>query len=633
MTAPSGQPDAPILVVGAGPVGLALANLLGQHQVPCTLIDKHVAPQTQSRAIGLTPPSLRLFKRIGVAERMIEAGVTVTVARVYDDRGESGALRFDDLPGEFPFILTLPQSDTTRILRDVLSASGNVTLLPGHELTAVSRGPGRVKAKVLVDGESAQTIPASWLVGCDGRYSATRETAGFAYAHRFYNPSFVMADYADPTDWGAEARLFFTGRGSLEAFPLPGGSRRWVALLPPGGTDDPAGYLEQQVSCLAHVELRTRPLSGPTRFRPERLLVQAFVSGRVLLAGDAAHVMSPIGGQGMNTGFGDASRLAPLLAGVYRGRLPAGCFGLYARERRRVFRVACRRNASGMWLGTLTGPRVSRLRGLLLRQVLRRPEPTRRLALHFAMVTPRAALRCRDRLSSPARKRDLNVEIFSGIAPEYSWMTGVLSFGRDAVWKRNLVRDLPGAERPVCVDLACGNGDIAALLRERYPDAQITAVDITPAMLARARERLESRGVHCVRRDMMQTELPAGTVDILTVGYGLRNAPDLRGALAEIVRVLRPGGSVGVLEFSRSDSRFPAAIELLILRVWGRLWGWLRTRNVDTYGYIAESLAVFPNRGAFHALLQEFGLQIRSVRRGFLGLVEVLVAEKRATET
>ncbi len=631
MTAPSVPSEAPILIVGAGPVGLALANLLGREQVPCTLIEKHVAPHTQSRAIGLTPPSLRLFKQIGVADRMIEAGVPVSVARVYDDRGEAGALRFDGLPGEFPFLLTLPQSDTLRLLREALVACESVTRLPGRELLGLSRKPGRVDATVRSNGAS-ETLSAAWLVGCDGRYSTTREAGGFACRHRFYTPSFVMADCADSTDWGAEARLFFTRRGSLESFPLPGGIRRWVALLPAAGTEDPRGFLEEQVADLAHVALQARFLSAATLFRPERLLVRTFVSGRVLLAGDAAHVMSPIGGQGMNTGFGDARRLAPLLAGLYRGELSVDRLGPYARERRRVFRVACRRNASGMWLGTLGGPRLSRLRGMLLRLALSRPEMSRRLALHFAMVTPSAPLRCRDRLATPARKRALNIELFTAIAAEYPRMTRVLSLGRDAVWKRHLVRALPPGERPVCVDLACGNGDLAVLLGDRFPDARITALDITPAMVARARERLEPRGVRCECRDMLHTELPAASVDILTVGYGLRNAPDLRGALTEIARVLKPGGSVGVLEFSRYDARWPAAIELFILRSWGRMWGWLRMRNVETYGYIAESLAVFPRRGAFHALLQEHGFDIRSVRRGFLGVVEVLVAEKRGAQ-
>lgn len=629
MTHPSVAHVQPILIAGAGPVGLALANLLGRDHVPCTLIEKHVAPHTQSRAIGLTPPSLQLFKRIGVAERMIAAGVPVTVARVYDDTKETGALRFDGLPGEFPFILTLPQANTIAILREALVACESLAFMPGTELIGVSQEPLRVVAQVTRNGEPAAPMPGAWLVGCDGRYSAARETAGFAAVHSFYKPSFVMADYADPTDWGAEARLFFTSHGSIEAFPLPGASRRWVALLPPCGTDDPGGFLEEQVARLAHVELNTPSVAGPSTFRPERLLARTFVNGRVILAGDAAHVMSPIGGQGMNTGLGDVDRLAPLLAAMHRGELSASCLGPYSHERRRVFRAACTRNACGMWLGALTGQRVSRFRGFLLRQVLSRPAPTRRLALHFAMMAPRAAHECRDCLSSPELKRALNVQIFTAIASEYPWMTGVLSLGRDAAWKRTLVRDLPACDHAVCVDLACGNGDIAALIRERFPDAHITAIDITPAMLARARERLAPMAVRCELGDMMQTGLASGTVDHVTIGYGLRNAPNLRGALAEVARIIRPGGCLGVLEFSRYDARWAAALELFLLRAWGGLWGWLRTRNGATYGYIAESLAVFPTRRAFHALLQEYGFEIRSCRRGFLGFVEILVAHKR----
>jgi ubiquinone/menaquinone biosynthesis methyltransferase len=560
---------------------------------------------------------------------MIEVGVPVTVARVYNRAGEIGTLHFDKLPGEFPFILTLPQSDAVRMLRDMLAAYETVTFMPGTELTAVSEESAHVVARVLRKRGHTETISAAWLAGCDGRYSVTRKSAGFASEHKLYRPSFVMADYADPTDWGAEARLFFTSRGSLESFPLPGNTRRWVALLPPAGTDDPGGFLEEQVARLAHVRLHAPPLAEPSTFQPERLLVRKFVKDRIVLAGDAAHVMSPIGGQGMNTGLGDADRLAPLLAGIHRGELPANSLKPYARTRRQVFRGACRRNAIGMWLGILTGRCVSSCRGFLLHCVLSRPAPTRRLALHFAMIAPRAALACRDRLSSPERKRELNVKIFSAIAPEYPWMTGVLSLGRDAAWKRNLVRDLPDVGHPVCVDLACGNGDIAALLRDRFPDAQITAIDITPAMLTRARERLAPKGVRCEQRDMMRTGLTSNSIDIVTIAYGLRNAPELCGALAEVNRILRPGGCLGVLDFSKYNARWASAVELFLLRVWGGLWGWLRTRNPETYGYIAKSLAAFPRRQKFHALLKEYGFEIQSTRRGFFGFVEMLVAQKR----
>jgi len=629
VSVPAGGCDAPILVVGAGPVGLALANLLGRDDVPCVLLDKHLSPPAQSRAIGLTPPTLRVFRRIGIAQRVIGAGVRITTARVFDDAGEAGALHFDGLPGDFPFILTLPQSDTVRFLRDALTDRASVTFVPGAELTALAQTETRVAVQFAKDGKAGERLSAAWLAGCDGRYSAVRDAAGFARSHKQYAPAFVMADYADPTDWGPEARLFFTQHGSLEAFPLPRQRRRWVALLPPGGTDDPGGFLAEQVGRLAHVELLGVAVEGPSTFRPERLLTRTFVRGRVVLAGDAAHVMSPIGGQGMNTGMGDADRLAALLAGLHRGALRPGVLRSYNRERQRAFRIACRRNAAGMWLGTRTGPRVSGTRGWILRRTLRRPGTAHRLALHFAMVDPRFTLRCDGRLASPAQKRALNVRLFSAIAREYPWMTRILSLGRDAVWKRHLVRDLPAADRPVCVDLACGNGDLAALLLDRYPAARLTALDITPAMVERAGERLEPRGVRCAQRDMMHTELADACADIVTVGYGLRNAPDLRGAVAEIARILRPGGCLGVLEFSRHDAAWAAAVELALLRCWGGLWGWLRTRNADTYGYIAASLAAFPRRRTFHALLREYGFEVRSARRGFFGFVEVLTAVKR----
>ncbi len=247
---------------------------------------------------------------------------------------------------------------------------------------------------------------------------------------------------------------------------------------------------------------------------------------------------------------------------------------------------------------------------------------------------PKFNLKTKDWLSSVEGKRRYNHRLFSAIAPEYPTMSRVLSLGRDQAWKRQLISALPDRQtKPNCLDLACGNGDLCAMLMQKYPQAALTALDLAAPMLALARHRLgDFSEIKFMEGDMTSTGLPAGTYDIVTVGYGLRNAPNLDQALAEIFRVLKPGGSVGVLDFSRFNQRWLSAVELWILRLWCGMWGVLRSGNADTYGYIAASLARYPTRSLLHDKLAAHGLQIQQARRRFFGIVEIIVALKPSSQ-
>jgi len=239
----------------------------------------------------------------------------------------------------------------------------------------------------------------------------------------------------------------------------------------------------------------------------------------------------------------------------------------------------------------------------------------------------RFRLKAKRFIHSPERKLHYNRELFSAIAREYSCMSGVLSFGRDQVWKRGLVGRLPDMDAPACLDLASGNGDLSALLLDRYPAAHVTALDLAEPMLSIARKRFgDDERIDLIEGDMTATGLDPGSFDLITVGYGLRNAPDLDRALSEIVRLLRPGGILAALDFSRWNSL--SAIELSLLRFWCGIWGLLRSGNPDTYGYIADSLAQYPVRRELHRRLGSHGFRILSGRLHFLGVIETLVAEK-----
>ena len=381
-------PEWQVLVVGAGPVGLLLGNLLGDHGIRTLVIDKRRSGPEASMAIGLTPPSLTLLNSVQLDRNFIAAGVRVDHAVVHGDRGQLGELSFRGLPSAYPFILSIPQAVTVRLLQDRLGSWPTVALHRGKELAGLRLHAGGATATLhdLSSGRNEQ-VHCAFLIGCDGGDSRVREQAGIATTGGNYPQAFVMADFTDRTGFASEAHLFFTRDGSVESFPLPGGRRRWIIqssqlLRPP-----PPGLLVEAVRQRTGVDLNDGDCFFESAFTVGHRLAQRFFYRRVALCGDAAHLMSPVGGQGMNVGFGDAALLAVALASCLRhGVESEPLLDDYSRQRRAVAQIAIGRAARGMWMGTRRG----RLAGLWREPVLRlllSPPLCRQLPAYFAMLT------------------------------------------------------------------------------------------------------------------------------------------------------------------------------------------------------------------------------------------------------
>jgi ubiquinone/menaquinone biosynthesis methyltransferase len=243
-------------------------------------------------------------------------------------------------------------------------------------------------------------------------------------------------------------------------------------------------------------------------------------------------------------------------------------------------------------------------------------------------MAQRFALKIGDNLRTADKKRSYNEQLFSEIAPRYDFITRALSFWRDASWKRELVVQLPRQDAPRCLDLACGTGDVAFLLAKKYPSGNIIGVDITERMLARARLRNYWPNVAFLNQDMSSLMVDSSSVDIVTGGYALRNAPDLKTTLDEINRVLRPGGTAAFLDFSRPGSVLPGRLQHLVLKIWTGFWGLAMHRNHEVYGYIAESLRRYPDRTQLRRLLQDNGFAVEQTRLHFFGITELIVVRK-----
>jgi len=239
------------------------------------------------------------------------------------------------------------------------------------------------------------------------------------------------------------------------------------------------------------------------------------------------------------------------------------------------------------------------------------------------------ALKIKDYIHSPERKREYNEQHFSEAASRYDFATRAMSLGRDAAWKRLLVAALPQLSAPVCVDLACGTGDIAFLLAEKYPAGRIVGIDLTEPMLALARQRSNSINIEFVRQDMGATDFTDESADIVTGGYAVRNAAELSQAFLEIHRILKPGGFVVLLDFSKPPNLWFQRLQYLVLKYWCGLWGLLLHGNPEVHSYISASLKTFPDRKQLRELIAETGFIVGHSQQFYFGTLELLVLQKQ----
>ncbi|GGR93443.1 FAD-dependent oxidoreductase [Deinococcus sedimenti] len=350
------------VIVGGGPVGLFLGLLLARRGLQVQVLERQPQPGTHSRAIGLHPPALRALDAAGVGDSLRAAGRPIRRAAVIGDRGLVGELDFGGVPGG-P-VLSLPQRDTERLLAGHLAACAPGTLRRSVEVTAV-QDQGDHVAVTACTPAGPDVIRARWVVGADGTRSAVRTLLGVPYPGGTYPDTYLMGDFPDTTAYRDQAVIFLTPGGVVESFPLPSGERRWVAR-----TDRlQRGATPQDLTALVRrrtgVYLPADECLMLSPFGVGRHLARRFVTGRVILIGDAAHEVSPIGGQGMNLGWLDAEALAPLLPDGSPAALRT-----FGHQRRRAAALAIRQAEFNMFFGRPAAPWQRRGREAALRALL-----------------------------------------------------------------------------------------------------------------------------------------------------------------------------------------------------------------------------------------------------------------------
>ena len=335
--------EAEVVVVGAGPVGLTVATMLAAYGIRAVVLDRAAEPAGHSRAAVIHARTLETLESLGVVDEALRRGVVVPHFGVRDRDRRLLAVDFGGLPTAHPYTLMLPQDETEHLLRGALGRRGG-EILWGHEVTEMSHDTNGVELAVR-SARGSERLRARYVVGCDGAHSTVRETLGIRFEGVTYPQSFVLADVR--MDWGlpnGEVQLFFSPDGLVVVAPLPHGRHRVVATVDEAPPEPSLN--DVQVLLNARGPRTPRPrveeVVWSSRFRVHHRVAAAFREGAAFLCGDAAHVHSPAGGQGMNTGLQDAHNLAWKLALVHRGEAHAALLDSYDAERRPVGRRVVR---------------------------------------------------------------------------------------------------------------------------------------------------------------------------------------------------------------------------------------------------------------------------------------------------
>lgn len=324
-----------ILVVGAGPTGLAVAAALERNGVEPFVVEKLASGLNTSRAAVIHAHTLEVLEQIGVSDRLAREGVVVKKFSLRDRDRVLLRLNFGSLPTRFAHLLMIPQDVTERILTETLAERG-IAARRGWSLERLTDKGDGVEAQVATP-EGIRTVRARYVVGADGMHSGVRAAAGIDFPGSRYEESFVLADVDMAWSHGRdEVMLFFSPAGLVVVAPLPSGGFRIVATLDDAPEHPDAACVQALLDARGPTfgRCRVTRVHWSSRFRIHHRLAAHYRRGRLLLVGDAAHVHSPAGGQGMNTGLVDACVLGRLLADIVRGRKPDSALDEYERLRR-----------------------------------------------------------------------------------------------------------------------------------------------------------------------------------------------------------------------------------------------------------------------------------------------------------
>ncbi|MFE4255658.1 FAD-dependent monooxygenase [Streptomyces sp. NPDC056910] len=355
--------DVDVLVVGAGPVGLTAAAELRRHGVDCRIVDRLAVPNPYAKAIGVLPRTLEVWDAMGLVRRALDEAVPHLGQLVYIDGKPRPRVELT-LPPEIPYpFATLPQYETERLLTEHLAGFGT-EVERSTELRSLEMRPHDVEAVLAHADGRIERLHARYVVGCDGAHSLVRKAAGLTFEGDALPEQYMIGDVE--VDWELPAgysmrSVNLDANGEVDdmlvCIPMPGVRRYWLSMLRPGaqaegedGSSTPdgtalglgddqgldLGQIQAVLDRLSPEVTTASTLRWSSTFRTSHRLVDRYRNGRLFVAGDAAHIQPPIGGQGLNTGVQDAHNLAWKLALTVRGLATDDVLESYHSERHPV---------------------------------------------------------------------------------------------------------------------------------------------------------------------------------------------------------------------------------------------------------------------------------------------------------
>jgi 2-polyprenyl-6-methoxyphenol hydroxylase-like FAD-dependent oxidoreductase len=362
--------DASILIVGAGPTGMTAAIELKRAGFNVRIIDKRDGPAEHSQALAVQARTLEQFQRYGIAEQAVARGRKLRGARFYSDGKQIVSIAFDQLPSRYPYLLFLPQSETEALLNAHMESLG-VKTERRLELESLVQHERGVHTRLRHADGTLEEMNVRWVIGCDGAHSAVRDKTGTRFEGAGVRLSFFLGDLElEGPDAPEEFLSVHVRRGDVVFMGRISDKvvRMIVALHSEQEQDEyralTVNDFQQAVDQIG-VRVKIQSAAWTTPFRVNDHQARRYRIGNVFLAGDASHIHSPVGGQGMNTGVQDAANLGWKLAAVARGA-DESLLDSYEEERSEVGKALLRFTERGLKMASTTNPLLENIRDVFV---------------------------------------------------------------------------------------------------------------------------------------------------------------------------------------------------------------------------------------------------------------------------
>ncbi|GCE21594.1 FAD-dependent monooxygenase [Dictyobacter kobayashii] len=364
-----------VLIVGAGPSGLTLAHELLRRGIRPRIIDKIAEPSQNTKALGVMARTLELLTPSGIAGELVERGVRVPAFSIYSEGRQLASFDFSRrIDSAYPYVLMAPQVMTEAILTEhVFGLGGEIER--GIELVGLEQRADGVEAVLRHADGGEEHVRTRWLAGCDGAHSVVRHLVGATFVGKTFEQSFATGNVRMHWDIPSDQAFARLNHGSFIAyFPMPDGQHRFIIAYKPG--EEPQGEItmdeiQRAIDACGPEGARASDPTWLARYQINQRKVDRYVWQHVVLVGDAAHIHSPIGGQGMNTGIQDAFNLAWKLALIVQGHAPARLLESYASERSEVGRQLLQGTGRLTRLALMHNPLATATRDTIMPRVTR----------------------------------------------------------------------------------------------------------------------------------------------------------------------------------------------------------------------------------------------------------------------